>query len=580
LFRQIGHKIIVVVGSVVATALLAILFFFTTHQERSILAQNERTMAKLTESVIEGLQTVMLAGYADIAQSYADRLKLVPEVLDFRIMRVNGMEAFQDNKTIDEVNERRGDEEFELREQEKSARVLQEDDANLLKTLAGEKIISFYERDKQGARYLTFLAPIRNADDCHKCHGGESPIRGLVKLTTSLGPVEDSIAATRGQALAVMIGMLILIIVATGILIRRSVVRHIDSVTGAMARVSEGDLSQTVPEYGRDELSRMAVSFNRMSKQLRQTYKGLESEQDKLTTIILSSREGIVVTDGNGTVVMTNPAVHEFLGKTHDQIVTEGFLNLFDDPELIIDHLERTVGAEGEADLHNYNDRTLSLYAATIMSEDGNVIGSAALIRDITEQKRLENELRKLSTTDGLTGLANRRFMDESLTEELDRTRRYELEMSVLMFDVDHFKKFNDEYGHDQGDRVLQTLADVMRSTVRDVDLPCRYGGEEFLIILPNTPVDGALLVAERLRESVANTIIDGLHVTISIGVATYPLIKADSADELVEAADAALYEAKRSGRNRVRRAQQSAKPSDEGGGDNGTDTAATEANA
>ena len=106
MFKNIGHKIITVVGATVTVGLVAIGAFYTQHQEENILAQNERTMLKVTESVIQGLQTVMVAGYADIAQTFADQLKNVEEVVDFRILRLNGLEAFRDNKTINEVNER------------------------------------------------------------------------------------------------------------------------------------------------------------------------------------------------------------------------------------------------------------------------------------------------------------------------------------------------------------------------------------------------------------------------------------------------------------------------------------------
>jgi diguanylate cyclase (GGDEF)-like protein len=120
------------------------------------------------------------------------------------------------------------------------------------------------------------------------------------------------------------------------------------------------------------------------------------------------------------------------------------------------------------------------------------------------------------------------------------------------MFDVDHFKKFNDTYGHDQGDRVLQGVAKTLRGALRNHDIPCRYGGEEFLAILPNTPKEGAMSVAERLRRDVEDMAVDGLKVTISIGVAEYPSFDVAEQAGLVEAADGALYQAKKGGRNRV----------------------------
>jgi len=551
MFNNIGHKIITVFGMVASIAMLSMIGFYTYNQEQTILAQNERTMKKLTESVIEGLQTVMLAGYADIAQNYATRLKRVPEVVDFVIMRTNGKEAFLDNSTITSVNTRLGEEDFLPKENTRIHQVLPAANEHLNKALQEQHLISYYETDVNNDQLLTFLAPVPNDKDCHRCHGGDNPIRGILKLTTSLAPIKQDIAATRSQSMIVLVVMLALLFVVTSFLIRRSVVQPINKLTDAMREVSRGDLDQVIPVIGHDELSRMAQSFNHMSREVLNSYKGLKNEQDKLNTILLSSLEGIVVTDSNGDVVLVNPAAQVLLGKTTEEIRHSGFLSLLDDPELIKHNLVKDP-ALLEPVLVEYNGRILQMLASSILAPTGEVIGSAVLLRDITEEKKLENQLRELSTTDALTKLFNRRHLDDTLDVELKRARRYKLDLSILMFDVDHFKRFNDEHGHDQGDRVLQHLALVMRECIREIDVPCRYGGEEFLIILTNTPRSGALISAERLREAVEVSRIDGLQVTISIGVASYPYLDVDESDEFVERADAALYRAKEQGRNCV----------------------------
>jgi diguanylate cyclase (GGDEF)-like protein len=163
--------------------------------------------------------------------------------------------------------------------------------------------------------------------------------------------------------------------------------------------------------------------------------------------------------------------------------------------------------------------------------------------------------LEHLATSDGLTGLYNRRYLDTSLANELARSQRYGHDMSIIMFDVDHFKQFNDEHGHDQGDRVLQLMSRIVKGQIRTLDIPCRYGGEEFLIILPETNHEYAMGIAERLRKKIEETPLDGLNVTVSIGVASYPAIVVENYQEFIEAADKALYEAKNAGRNCVRSA-------------------------
>jgi diguanylate cyclase (GGDEF)-like protein len=198
----------------------------------------------------------------------------------------------------------------------------------------------------------------------------------------------------------------------------------------------------------------------------------------------------------------------------------------------------------------------LQILASTIRNNDQDIIGSAALIRDVTTEKNLQDELRHLAISDSLTGLFNRRYLDTSLTNELDRSKRYGHEMSIVMFDVDNFKQFNDEHGHDQGDRVLQSIANTVRGVIRSIDIPCRYGGEEFLVILPETDFERALAVGERIRAAVERASIDGLKVTVSIGVASYPQIMASTHQQFIEVADKALYEAKRAGRNCMRSAK------------------------
>jgi diguanylate cyclase (GGDEF)-like protein len=163
-------------------------------------------------------------------------------------------------------------------------------------------------------------------------------------------------------------------------------------------------------------------------------------------------------------------------------------------------------------------------------------------------------ELERLSVTDQLTGLYNRRRMLEVLDNEVQRSRRLAHQFSVLMMDVDHFKKFNDSLGHLAGDRVLAGVADVLRETTREIDTPARYGGEEFLVVLPEAGLDAAVEVAERIRSTLASRIFEGRRVTLSVGVAEFPT-HGDDGERLVAAADDALYRAKEEGRNRVMRA-------------------------
>ena len=164
---------------------------------------------------------------------------------------------------------------------------------------------------------------------------------------------------------------------------------------------------------------------------------------------------------------------------------------------------------------------------------------------------KLYDELERRSRTDPLTGLANRTHLDAVLRQEADRAERYGRPFAVILFDVDHFKAVNDVHGHLAGDKVLRTMAAAAKATVRTSDMVGRWGGEEFLVLLPDTASDEAVALAEKLRNSVDEyEFPDGLHCTISIGVAQ--MLPGDTPVSLVHRADTALYRAKKEGKNRV----------------------------
>jgi diguanylate cyclase (GGDEF)-like protein len=164
-------------------------------------------------------------------------------------------------------------------------------------------------------------------------------------------------------------------------------------------------------------------------------------------------------------------------------------------------------------------------------------------------------ELERLSLTDGLTGLANRRSLVHRLNEEALRFRRTKKEFAVLMADVDHFKQYNDTFGHPAGDEVLKKVARILQTSAREMDCVARYGGEEFCIMLPETAIAGAAILANRVCERIAAAEFPGRKITLSIGVASLPA-NGDTPDTVIAAADEALYQAKREGRNRVVLAQ------------------------
>jgi diguanylate cyclase (GGDEF)-like protein/PAS domain S-box-containing protein len=207
-----------------------------------------------------------------------------------------------------------------------------------------------------------------------------------------------------------------------------------------------------------------------------------------------------------------------------------------------------------------------SAMRVTRNSDTGEIDGVVAISRDVTERKSADDKLAALAILDGLTGLANRRRFDERLKDEWARAYRDGASMSLLMIDVDHFKKFNDQYGHPAGDACLQALAKVLAAEARrPADLAARYGGEEFALLLPNTDAPGCELVGERIRDQLRKLCIvhalslPSKQVTVSLGGATIRPMAGGSREScsLLEAADHALYAAKDGGRDRLFMAEQ-----------------------
>lgn len=181
--------------------------------------------------------------------------------------------------------------------------------------------------------------------------------------------------------------------------------------------------------------------------------------------------------------------------------------------------------------------------------------GVVWIIDDLSERKKLEEKLLEKANTDSLTGLFNRRYFVDIAEQEIKKSFRYDHHLSLMIIDIDHFKDFNDKYGHDIGDKVLVAFSKAIRENLRDFDISCRLGGEEFTVLLPNTGMEEATRVAVRLRKVVEEMSIGysekELHVTVSIGVSTITSSTPDY-KTLNKQADIALYAAKNKGRNRV----------------------------
>lgn len=406
-----------------------------------------------------------------------------------------------------------------------------------------------------------------------------------VSVLTNLDTVASDVADSRLLAGGVLAGFFVLAFTCA-VLVSKSLQAQIAAFLDAARRLGRGDFGAQVPTQGRDEFAALGDEFNRMARQLEGRLEELEQQRTRLEEsmrrlgdafasnldrdalleiAVRTSVDGVGADGGRASVRRGEAAAHS------------------GDPA----GLEALVGeAEAEA-LTSGRPREVATDAGSVLTyplrgaKGADVLGLVSVWRRGRPFERSERELfhylagqagvslenvglhetvQRQAITDELTGLFNHRHFQEALAGEVERARRFQNGVGLVMLDVDNFKRVNDTYGHQVGDLVLAEVARVLRDQSREIDEPARYGGEELAVVLPGTDLDGAYNLAERVREGIEALAfpLDGqgtLRVTASFGAASLPESAHDQ-QSLIAAADGALYAAKRSGKNRTVRAQ------------------------
>ena len=270
--------------------------------------------------------------------------------------------------------------------------------------------------------------------------------------------------------------------------------------------------------------------------------------------IIKNMQEGILVADIEGQIIFSNPAAQKFFEKKEAQINDHPVANILAEwlPEAFQawnegkEEVQLVTGAEPP--------QFFRLTIAKLVGDAGEAVGSLLTLYNNTDQKNYEKALNELAIRDPLTTSYNRRYFYEIAHAYFNQMVRFSRPLSILMIDLDHFKRVNDTYGHAKGDLVLQRVAAVCRSLVRAPDIFSRYGGEEFVLAMPETTLENALLVAERLRKAIEalKNEVEGIPITASMGVSQTMGEAGLTLDVLINRADEAMYLSKRAGRNRV----------------------------
>ncbi len=302
-----------------------------------------------------------------------------------------------------------------------------------------------------------------------------------------------------------------------------------------------------------------------LKNMLRQKSRALIESELKYRTLVEQSLEGIMIIQ-DGIIKFINPTLLKILDYYQKDMLDEDILRfLYPDSRALFSEnlkkLETNKSIDSPLEIRMLSKNNKGLYMEVLLTQityEGKP-DVLVTLRDITERKKTEAELKRLVITDDLTGLFNQRYFYTIIVKEIERAKRHNRQLSLMLIDIDFFKDFNDRYGHWEGDFVLKKIADVISRSIRDIDMAFRYGGEEFTILLPETAYDEAIVVAERIRKSVSETVfhpftLDGeleiVKKTVSIGITE--LNPYDDMKSFVVRADNAMYQAKKSGRNKI----------------------------
>ena len=371
-------------------------------------------------------------------------------------------------------------------------------------------------------------------------------------------------------------------IVAVIYVVLKHIVEPIEHLTNRVKRFASGDIKEQTTIEVDNEIGELSRNFNDMAKSLKssqatiQKYANeLELKVDQRTKQLQNTKDSLIntnkkmqsyfdilnryvitsTTNPDGVIINVSGAFCQITGYSKEELIGKKH-NIIRHPDMessLYKELWESItnGKIWTGEIKNQRkDGTFYWVKATItpvFDEFGNIKEYTSIREDITDKKLVE----KLSITDRLTQLYNRVKLDDVFKDEINRAKRYDEKFCVILLDIDHFKSVNDTYGHDVGDMTLIDVANILKSSIRQTDIVGRWGGEEFVIITPKTTLENAMILANKIRENIQNHTFKHIGTkTSSFGVSIYK--DGDNADTMVKRADNALYEAKKTGRNKV----------------------------
>jgi len=337
---------------------------------------------------------------------------------------------------------------------------------------------------------------------------------------------------------------------------KKHIIDRVLVLKGASQRLADGDLDTRIAhEIGGGELGQLGQAFDNMAQRLADYVQEFQRKADEYHAIIQTTSDGFKISDAGGKILEANDSYCRMIGYNVNELKTMNIADIDakENQEMVAAHISKIkkVGSDSFTSRHKRKDGTEIDVEVTVTYLDDRGGQFFSFVRDITDRKKLEADLLQAATHDSLTGVFNRRSLEEKIEAEVERSKRYGNTFSLIMFDIDDFKHINDTLGHLAGDAVLQGLAEVVNQNIRVIDAVGRWGGEEFMILLSETSAAEAAVVAEKLRTALASHRAgEAGHITASFGMTSYQ--EHDTLDTILKRVDDLLYSAKNSGKNRI----------------------------
>lgn len=482
------------------------------------------------------------------------------------------------------------------------------DDADLSAVLRSGTRRTRYET-KYGNEEFCMLLPIRNERACTQCHGTKAKVLGVVEVGLKTEPLTRHISTDVKMLVGIQLAGLLLILVYVSLAVRRTVLRRLESMVGTIRKITGGDFSERVEVRSKDELGELGQAFNKMQDTVQTTIDELAKANEQLdrsllrfgkllsTTLNLDEMANLILNELADSVGSPESCLFLRQDKTDalvllssrgvfKEVVTEYNAepviwgqppytpSTFRSSAMLLRSAEEKQSLPEVTRCHGEHD----FYVFTLMSAD-KVIGLLTLVPPeggLAETKihtlqalcheaatgvetaLMHEQLAIVSITDALTQTYNQRHFFTVLKEEMERAKRYGGTFSIVFLDLDNFKLFNDGFGHLAGDTILRQVSALLSGLVRASDRIFRYGGDEFVLILPDTARESAVVLANRIRDEIArgSFVPPGetapFSLTASVGVTSFDSQRFTQEDQIFKAVDDALYQAKESGRNRV----------------------------